>query len=381
MGMLEKMSDLTARAAVAMRVAPKAAGGDPFASEKLLTESVLGREESARGALRGWRRANPNARSEGGDTALHLALEKGMRELAKDLLKAGADVSAKNKEWKTPLEAGREALERAKEDPAKAERISQAIESLLGWLNGPAERIKEARGPAGRLQAAAWRGDFEQAQRLVGGGADPNARPGGDGTLTALMLASEAGHWDVAAWLAARGANLEERVREDDGFRSDRHTALGLAAKAESLERCLRLMDLGASGEAAQRVFRFGDEKQIKAVWEIPSGEEIARVLKERMGEAGPSVGSGKESGKKKEAEREEIQAEEDPEGKEDREEEKPAAVGNAELLERIAALERRVRELEEGARPEKAERKDAAEGDPASEEPIRLRAPRARGG
>ena len=62
-----------------------------------------------------------NARNKDGETALHLAIEKGMKELAALLIKTGARVNARNKNSETPLHAA--ALH---EDPIYAEMLLDA---------------------------------------------------------------------------------------------------------------------------------------------------------------------------------------------------------------------------------------------------------------
>jgi uncharacterized membrane protein YfcA len=127
------------------------------------------------------------ARNAAGDTPLHRAAEKAMRDLAESLLARGADVNARTKNGETPLH-----LAALDADPAVAELLLAARADAQA-RNADGESV---------LMWAALSGHLAVAQRLLERGADPNAADG-KGSLP-LHAAADGGHLEVVRLLLPR---------------------------------------------------------------------------------------------------------------------------------------------------------------------------------
>ncbi|HYG55046.1 MAG TPA: TSUP family transporter [Burkholderiales bacterium] len=144
------------------------------------------------------KRANVNARDENGDTPLHRAVEKGMKELTELLVRNGANLRARAKHGETPLHLAAlhsepdfvDVLLRAGADPRAR---TDAGESVLMW--------------------AALSGHVVVAQRLLSAGADANVRDL-KGNLP-LHAAAEGGHLEVVRLLLPRTQDRHARNREN----------------------------------------------------------------------------------------------------------------------------------------------------------------------
>lgn len=165
--------------------------------------------------------AGTNAQNGDGSTALGAAAFLGRVEMAKMLIAAGIDTSIRN-------DSGQSALDIARLDWATTETIASMLQL-------PVER---AEVEAGRAQVIAmlggtpmdgWEalagliltGDAAALKKVLGKGADPNARDPRNGT-TALILAAFLGRVDIAKMLLAAGADL--KAMNNDGA-----TALSVA--------------------------------------------------------------------------------------------------------------------------------------------------------
>ncbi|EJT71658.1 hypothetical protein GGTG_10912 [Gaeumannomyces tritici R3-111a-1] len=180
--------------------------------------------------------ADPEQRMDSGDTALTAAIiegEDGGAEAVRELLRAGAAVDAPGRNGGLPLGW---ALARGLEDVARAlldagATISGDRDTILHALveNGTppamlrlAVRLLEERSPGGAvssrnaraetpLHLAAQAGDRAAALVLLDAGAEVNAETGGG--LTPLCAARAGGHDEVADLLIERGADAEYAKR------------------------------------------------------------------------------------------------------------------------------------------------------------------------
>lgn len=236
------------------------------ADEELLEALESGDEAKAAELVGRKGRANPNAKSDAGESALHLAARGRMRTAIRALLEAGADVSARNASGKTPMEAERGSLERTK----GMATASHALE----WMRERAGFEGWAGGHVSRLQAAAGRGDARSVERLLGGGAEPDWRPGGDDTMTAFQMAAAKGHWGIAKRLMQAGADVSATWEEAlfMGGRA-RRTALTMAARRGDSAGAVRLLEWGAKAGEAEEVERFWSGKRtVRSAAELAKG-------------------------------------------------------------------------------------------------------------
>jgi ankyrin repeat protein len=185
--------------------------------ERLFTAITEGKEIVAEGVLvRG--NVNLNARNEHGETPLHRAVEKGMRELVAALVKGGANVNARSGSGETALH-----LAAMHTDPAPtlfllrsgadAKARNDEGESPLHWaaLSGNAEvanlllehgadaNLVDLKGNR-PLHAAADSGNMQLVRLILSRSTDPKAR-NREG-LTAEDVANERSRPDVAAVLS-----------------------------------------------------------------------------------------------------------------------------------------------------------------------------------
>ena len=173
---------------------------------------------------------DPNVRDRHGRTPLHHAAAEG-RGL-EPLLEAGADPNARDKDGKTPLHY------------AVAHRHSDAVKLLLEYGAEVDEELAEALRLT-PLHLAALRGDAEETERLLNGGADPNVRD--VFCRTPLHYAAARNQKAAAELLLSRGA--DPNARDESG-----KTPLDLAVRrcaVDVLELLLPLGDVNAVAEKA----------------------------------------------------------------------------------------------------------------------------------
>jgi uncharacterized protein len=163
-----------------------------FSARVLAAEEALWRaieqddEKAALGLVRGGS-VDGAARNAAGDTALHRAVEKGMRALAESLLARGADVNARSKNGETPLH-----LAALDADPSVAELL----------LDAGADARARNRDGESVLMWAALSGHIVVAQRLLQRGADADVADR-KGSLP-LHAAADGGHLELVRLLLPR---------------------------------------------------------------------------------------------------------------------------------------------------------------------------------
>ena len=152
-----------------------------LADESLFT-AIADHRESA--ALELVKKSNLQDRDGNGDTALHRAVETGMRQLTGALLKAGADPQARTKNGETALH-----LAALHPEPDLAELLLDAKAN---------PRLQNADGES-PLHWAALTGHIVVAQRLLARGADAKLKT--KGGQTARDFAQREGHKELAKLL------------------------------------------------------------------------------------------------------------------------------------------------------------------------------------
>lgn len=192
------------------------------ASAANLVDAVRDRDAFAFRALLE-RKADVNATSPDGATALHWAAELDEVETAKALVHAGADVKAVNRYGVTPLTL------------ACTNGNASLIELLL-----KAGADANAATPEGEtaLMTAARTGMLEAVNILLAHGAEVNKKEGWRGQ-TALMWAAAEGHASVVARLLEAGAELKVRS-------SGAMTPLLFAVREGKTEVVRALLEVGA---------------------------------------------------------------------------------------------------------------------------------------
>jgi ankyrin repeat protein len=143
------------------------------------------------------RAVNVAARNADGETALHRAVERGMRELAALLIKAGTSVAARSNSGETALH-----LAALQPDP-------WFVELLLAAKADPRARNDDGETP---LHWAALSGNTATAERLIARGADPNIADI-RGNLP-LHGAADGGELETVKVLLRHTANRAARNRE-----------------------------------------------------------------------------------------------------------------------------------------------------------------------
>src|SRR5262245_3372016 len=166
-----------------------------LAAEPLL-RAIETDDESAAIALVKDGKVDLRARNNDGETALHRAVEKGMKRLAQALLTAGADPNAPSKHGETPLHL------------AALYTEPEYVDLLLAARADP--RATNADGES-VLQWAALSGHLVVAQRLLAAGANPNVadRKGN----TPLHAAAHGGHLELTRLLLARNGQRDASNR------------------------------------------------------------------------------------------------------------------------------------------------------------------------
>lgn len=211
-----------------------------------LVDAVKNRDtETARALLA--EKADVNAVSPDGSTALHWAAHWEDSETAGLLLRAGANVNAANDYGVTPLSL------------ATTNRNAAMVETLLKAGANPNAALWTGETP---LMTAAGAGNAEMARLLLAHRADVNAKEPRRGQ-TALMWAIAAEHPEVARLLIEHGAGVRARSHQFkmDGFTpmmiegyganvqatpNGGFTPLLFAARAGDLETVRLLLDRGA---------------------------------------------------------------------------------------------------------------------------------------
>jgi ankyrin repeat protein len=142
------------------------------------------------------KKADVNAPQVDGTTALHWAVRADDLETADLLLRAGANVSAANRELVTPMR-----LATVNGSAAMIERLIKAGANPNGSLSKFGDTA---------LMLAARTGKVDAVKLLLDSGADVNAVETWGGT-TALMWAASERHLDVVKLLIAHGADVNAR--------------------------------------------------------------------------------------------------------------------------------------------------------------------------
>lgn len=256
-------------------------------------------------------------------------LKPGGRE-DRRLIEAGADLSLKSEDGKTAKDVVAREMRRLEggkhpgwDEAARCfERVKEALDGEAGKIK--AKPMFKEPFKASPLQIAASRGDEAEARRLLSAGADPDARPGGKRTPTALMIASIRGDAKMAELLSEFGASFREVAEEtvaDYEYRCD--TPLAFAARQGDGAMCMSLIRLGADPTAPSWSSFLGN-MNIIPLWRCaPEGTELRRMLKERSGG---------------------LEDEEEPEAKES-----PSPQERMEMLQaKIADLDRKSKEAKE---------------------------------
>jgi ankyrin repeat protein/uncharacterized membrane protein YfcA len=194
-----------------------AQSGTQAANEQLFAAIEEGKELVAEGLIQR-RRADASARNAAGEPVLHVAVEKGMKALARVLLQAGADLRARTRNGETALH-----LAALHSEPF-------FLDLLLAAGADPRARNDDGESV---LFWAALTGHAELVARLLERGADPDVRDLKGNTP--LHGAADGGHEEAARLLAGR--MREPGVRNREG-----RTARDLAL-AKGHEELAKLLD------------------------------------------------------------------------------------------------------------------------------------------
>ncbi|WP_165698754.1 ankyrin repeat domain-containing protein [Bremerella volcania] len=208
---------------------------------------------------------NPNAAQPDGMTALHWAAFHGSDEATRVLIDSAADVDSPTEYGITALsiacEMGKPKVVRALlnasanpnlavaggETPLMTAARTGIVDSVDLLLKAGAEVDSTERNGQTALMWAAAEGHTQVVQRLLQAGADPN-RSLSSG-FTALMFAARQGKIDVARTLIASGVDVNRVMRpKSTAGRAprDKMSALMLAVESGHFELALDLVHLGA---------------------------------------------------------------------------------------------------------------------------------------
>jgi ankyrin repeat protein len=196
---------------------------------------------------------NPNARDREGDTALIAAASNDRREIALDLLKAKADIEARDQNGLTPLIC--------------AARFCQTNHMLLMLIERGADVNAHSNNGATALMYASLRGDSDIVQALLDHGAQVEARDASGGTP--LTWAAFYGATGMVHLLLERGA--DPNAKNNYGV-----TPVMLAAGRGYVEIAQDLLDHGADAGAKD------NEGKSALAWARElKHEEVAQLLEE----------------------------------------------------------------------------------------------------
>jgi ankyrin repeat protein len=212
-------------------------------SPSLVDAVKRGDREAVRELLRG--RADANAASPDGTTALHWAVRANDLELVRTLLRSGANARATNRYGIAPITL------------AAQNGSVDVLEALL--KAGASARTETAEGEP-VLMTAARTGNPAAVKLLIGSGADINAREKWFGE-TAVMWAAADNHADAIRVLAESGADINARSTTIDApvlefprsggpnspFPRGGWTALMFAAREGAIDAARTLAELGAN--------------------------------------------------------------------------------------------------------------------------------------
>ena len=171
-------------------------GQEGSPEERLFAAIDEGKELVGEGVLVGGN-VNLDARNAQGETPLHRAVEKGMKELSRALAKAGSNLRSRSNSGETVLH-----IAALNADPAMTE-------FLLGAGADPKARNDDGESP---LHWAALSGNVSVAALLLEKGADPNLadikgnRP--------LHAAADSGNTELVRLLLARSSDPGAKNRE-----------------------------------------------------------------------------------------------------------------------------------------------------------------------
>jgi uncharacterized protein len=199
-------------------------------------------------------RADVNARSDDGSTALLWAAHWNDVETARLLIHGGADANVANDFRVTPLSA------------ACTNGSAALVELLLKAGANPNTRIATGETP---IMTCASSGSTDAVRMLIARGADVNAKEPSQ-SQTALMWAAAERHPNVLRTLVDAGADLQARTKK--GF-----TALHFAAREGDLESTQLLLDAGVNVNIRSQ----------------PEASEAGRGRAENPRGAGTGVGGG----------------------------------------------------------------------------------------
>jgi ankyrin repeat protein len=217
-------------------------------AQSTLVDAVKrGDREAVRELLRG--RADVNAATADGTTALHWAVRANDIDLVKTLLRSGANAKTTNRYGIAPVTL------------AAQNGSVEIIEALL--KAGASAKTETAEGEPVLLTAART-GNPAAVKLLVGSGADPNAREKWFGE-TAVMWAAAENHADAIRVLAESGADINARSTTLDApvlefprsggpnspFPRGGWTALMFAAREGAIDAARTLAELGANLDVA----------------------------------------------------------------------------------------------------------------------------------
>ena len=182
-----------------------------------------------------------------GWTALHVAVAEGQTEIVRDLVAAGADVTARTEHRRTPLHV---ALERSPDLAPLLVELGAAVDAASAAYLGDADRLATALEEGAPLtdpgagtdllSLAASGGAAATARLLLERGADPDAG--------ALHAAAGSGRVELVRLILAAGADVDRRDPETG--RSPLHAAVAAGPAPDVPEVVRALLDAGADVNA-----------------------------------------------------------------------------------------------------------------------------------
>jgi ankyrin repeat protein len=195
--------------------------GVAAAQTPLIDAVKAGNAAAVRTALA--KRPDVNATQPDGTTALHWAVNGDAPDIVQMLVRAGANVKARNRYGATPLWLA---------------SLNGNATTMAMLLEAGADANTTSTDGETVLMVAARTGQVDAVQTLLARGADPNAKEGWRGQ-TALMWAAAEGHAAVIGTLVSKGADVH--ARSSAGF-----TSLLFAARAGRIAAVEALLKVGA---------------------------------------------------------------------------------------------------------------------------------------